>query len=52
MSAGEPDALVDKIGELATAGVEHLVLEFLASDGAELDEQMAIFAERVRPQLA
>ena len=52
MLAGEPDALVDKIGELATAGVEHLVLEFLASDGAELDEQMALFAERVSPKLA
>jgi hypothetical protein len=52
MLAGEPDALVGKIGELAAAGVEHLVLEFLAADAAELDEQMALFAERVRPQLA
>ena len=52
MLAGEPDALVDKIGELAAAGVEHLVLEFLVSDRAELDEQMALFVERVRPQLA
>ena len=52
MLAGEPDALVDKISELAAAGVEHLVLEFLAADGAELDEQMALFAERVRPQVA
>jgi len=52
MLAGEPDALVHKISELAAAGVEHLVLEFLAADGAELDEQMALFAERVRPQVA
>ena len=51
MLAGEPDALVEKIGELAAAGVEHLVLEFLVADSAELDEQMALFAERVRPQL-
>ena len=50
--AGEPAALVDQIGELGAAGVEHLVLEFLAPDGADLDEQMALFAERVRPKLA
>ena len=49
--AGEPAALVDQIGELAACGVEHLVLEFLAPDGRELDEQMAAFAERVRPRL-
>jgi probable F420-dependent oxidoreductase len=51
MLAGEPDALVEKMGELAAAGVEHLVLEFLVADSAELDEQMALFAKRVRPQL-
>jgi hypothetical protein len=28
------------------------VLEFLAADGRELDEQLTSFAERVRPQLA
>jgi probable F420-dependent oxidoreductase len=50
--AGEPAALVDQIGELAACGVEHLVLEFLSADGRELDEQLASFAERVRPQLA
>jgi probable F420-dependent oxidoreductase len=50
--AGEPAALVDRIGELGTAGVEHLVLEFLAPDGVDFDEQIALFAERVRPQLA
>ncbi len=50
--AGEPAALVDQIRELADCGVEHLVLEFLAADGRELDTQMAIFAERVRPSLA
>jgi probable F420-dependent oxidoreductase len=50
--AGEPAALVDQIGELSAVGVEHLVLEFLARDGADLDEQMALFAERVRPKLA
>ena len=49
--AGEPAALVDQIGELGDGGVEHLVLEFLAPDGRELDEQMATFAERVRPRL-
>jgi hypothetical protein len=37
---------------LAACGVEHLVLEFLSADGRELDEQLASFAERVRPQLA
>jgi probable F420-dependent oxidoreductase len=51
MLAGEPEKLVEQIGELAAAGVEHLVLEFLVSDDAELDEQMARFAEFVRPQL-
>jgi probable F420-dependent oxidoreductase len=50
--AGEPSALVDQIGELARGGVQHLVLEFLAADGRELDEQLTSFAERVRPQLA
>src|SRR5712692_9622445 len=50
--AGEPAALVDQLSELADCGVEYLVLEFLAADGRELDEQMAIFAERVRPRLA
>ena len=50
--AGEPAALADQIRELEAAGVEHLVLEFLAPDGADLDEQMALFAERVRPRLA
>src|SRR5436189_13620 len=50
--AGEPNALVDQIRELAGLGVEHLVLEFLAADGRELDEQLTLFAERVRPGLA
>jgi probable F420-dependent oxidoreductase len=50
--AGEPSALVDQIGELAACGVEHLVLEFLAADGRELEAQMSGFAERVRPRLA
>jgi probable F420-dependent oxidoreductase len=50
--AGEPAALVEQIGELANCGVEHLVVEFLAADGHELDEQMSVFAERVRPALA
>jgi probable F420-dependent oxidoreductase len=50
--AGAPAALVDQIRELAACGVEHLVLEFLSADGRELDEQMAVFAERVRPRLA
>src|SRR2546427_374441 len=49
--AGEPNALVDQVRELAGLGVEHLVLEFLAADGRELDEQLALFAERVRPGL-
>jgi probable F420-dependent oxidoreductase len=49
---GEPAALVDRLAELRAAGVEHLVIEFLAPDGPELDEQMALFAERVRPKLA
>jgi probable F420-dependent oxidoreductase len=50
--AGEPAALVEQIHELAECGVEHLVLEFLAADGAELQAQLATFAERVRPRLA
>jgi probable F420-dependent oxidoreductase len=50
--AGEPAALIDQIAELADCGVEHLVIEFLAADGRELDEQMATFAERVRPRLS
>jgi probable F420-dependent oxidoreductase len=50
--AGEPARLVELIAELAECGVEHLVLEFPALDGRELDGQMAAFAERVRPKLA
>jgi probable F420-dependent oxidoreductase len=49
--AGEASALIDQIMELADCGVEHLVLEFLAADGRDLDAQMAAFAERVRPRL-
>ena len=50
--AGEPAALVDQIAEVAECGVEHLVLEFLSADGRQLDEQMSLFAERVRPRVA
>jgi alkanesulfonate monooxygenase SsuD/methylene tetrahydromethanopterin reductase-like flavin-dependent oxidoreductase (luciferase family) len=49
--AGEPEAMAERIRELGAAGVEHLVLEFLAPDGTDLDEQMTLFAERVRPRL-
>ena len=49
---GEPSALVERILELRDVGVEHLVIEFLAADGPELDEQMMLFAERIRPKLA
>lgn len=47
--AGEPPALVEQIKELAECGVEHLVAEFLSADGRELNQQMDVFAERVRP---
>ena len=50
--AGEPARLIEQITELGECGVEHMVLEFLASDGPELGGQMAAFAERVRPKLA
>ena len=46
--AGEPSALVEQISELRECGVEHLVCEFLSADGAELDAQLRVFAERVR----
>jgi probable F420-dependent oxidoreductase len=49
---GEPAAVVDRIAELAAVGAEHLVLEFLAADGGELDAQLVAFAERVRPHVA
>jgi probable F420-dependent oxidoreductase len=49
--AGEPSALVDQLSELAACGVEHLVCEFLAADGGELDQQLRVFAERVRGKL-
>jgi len=49
---GEPGAVVDRIKELAACGVEHLVIEFLAADGRELDAQIVAFAERVRPAFA
>jgi probable F420-dependent oxidoreductase len=50
--AGEPAAVIDQIKELAACGVEHLVLELLAADGRELEEQMSTFAEHVRPAFA
>jgi probable F420-dependent oxidoreductase len=50
--AGEPAALVEQLAELRECGVAHLVLEFLAADGRDLEAQMAAFAERVRPRLA
>ena len=50
--AGEPGAVTDRIQELAACGVEHLVLELLTADGRELEEQMATFAEHVRPAFA
>src|SRR5256884_402195 len=50
--AGEPAALLEQLAELAECGVEHLVLEFLAADGRDLDAQLTTFAERVRPRLA
>jgi probable F420-dependent oxidoreductase len=49
--AGEPPALVEQIEELTECGVEHLVAEFLSTDGRELSQQMEVFAERVRPAL-
>jgi probable F420-dependent oxidoreductase len=48
---GEPPAVVDRLHELAECGAEHVVLEFLAADGRELDAQLVTFAERVRPHL-
>jgi alkanesulfonate monooxygenase SsuD/methylene tetrahydromethanopterin reductase-like flavin-dependent oxidoreductase (luciferase family) len=50
--AGEPAAVVDQLAELAACGVEELVVELLAADGAELDAQLTAFAERVRPRLS
>jgi probable F420-dependent oxidoreductase len=50
--AGDPAAIVDQIRELAACGVEHLVLEFLSEDEAELGAQMRAFADQVRPALA
>jgi len=50
--AGEPASLIDQLNELADCGVEHLVVEFLAADGTELDAQLTTFAERVRAKLA
>jgi probable F420-dependent oxidoreductase len=47
--AGEPAQLREQLAELADCGVEHLVLEFLATDGRELEDQLTAFAERVRP---
>src|SRR5262249_42879176 len=49
---GEPAVVIDRLRELADCGAEHVVLEFLAADGRELDAQLVAFAERVRPALA
>jgi probable F420-dependent oxidoreductase len=49
---GEPAVVIDRLRELSECGAEHVVLEFLAADGRELDTQMIAFVERVRPALA
>jgi probable F420-dependent oxidoreductase len=49
--AGEASAVAEQVAELADCGVEHLVLEFLAADGRDLEAQMAAFAEQVRPRV-
>jgi probable F420-dependent oxidoreductase len=53
LRAGEPVPPSAHAGRvlagLAECGVEHLVLEFLATDGRELEDQLTAFAERVRP---
>lgn len=49
---GPPDVVAEQLRELAAIGVEHLVLEFLADDLPELDEQMRAFTERVQPLLS
>ncbi len=48
---GEPALLADRISELGAVGVEHLVLEFLSPDETDFDQQMTLFAERVRPRI-
>jgi probable F420-dependent oxidoreductase len=50
--SGEPAALAERVAALEGVGVEHLVLEFVASDSADFDRQMTLFAEQVRPKLA
>ncbi len=49
--AGEPGALAAQIDDLSSAGVEHLVLEFMSLDRADLERQMTLFAEQVRPRM-
>lgn len=49
---GPPAELIAQIRERQAAGVEHLVLEFLAADGTELDNQMTVFAEQIKPALS
>lgn len=49
--AGDPGALVERIGALAEAGVEHLVLEFLADDAHGFEAQLEAFATHVRPHV-
>lgn len=46
---GEPPVVIERLRELADCGARHVVLEFLAADGRELDAQLLAFAERVRP---
>jgi alkanesulfonate monooxygenase SsuD/methylene tetrahydromethanopterin reductase-like flavin-dependent oxidoreductase (luciferase family) len=52
MLRGDADAIAEQIRRYAEVGIEHVVLEFLVDDGAQLDQQMSLFAERVRPQIA
>jgi hypothetical protein len=44
-------ARVNQIGKLSRCGIAHLVLEFVAGVGADLERQPARFAARVHPRL-
>ncbi len=48
---GGPDELVAALREIQAVGVQHLVLEFLASDAAEHSRHLQVLAQQVRPGL-
>ena len=48
---GKPQRVAERLQELASAGVDHFLLSFRATELEELEDRLEWFAREVRPQL-